>query len=196
MCAQPAADRDAERVDELLHLHFLRVSDVSDSFEKKAFASDIRPGRRRIKNKTLHVDRRACAYVEQTLPEDLLAPEVCPQGLRRPATATPTDDRQRVGPTVSRAAALAAPAPLRVGLVTTSAVPASEQNEVVSNVGSSLHELGNCKRCLFVFSPDGCSVGALCTFCHIWHGRTSRPSKATRERLKRVCTEIANVSDI
>mmetsp|Transcript_62079 Transcript_62079/g.178073 ORF Transcript_62079/g.178073 Transcript_62079/m.178073 type:complete len:252 (-) Transcript_62079:296-1051(-) len=49
MCAQPAADRDAERVDELLHLHFLRVSDVSDSFEKKALASDIHPGRLRLR---------------------------------------------------------------------------------------------------------------------------------------------------
>mmetsp|Transcript_182469 Transcript_182469/g.578247 ORF Transcript_182469/g.578247 Transcript_182469/m.578247 type:complete len:247 (+) Transcript_182469:75-815(+) len=108
--------------------------------------------------------------------------------VRRPATATPADDRQLVGPTVSRAAALAAPAPLQV--------PASEQEKVVSNVGSSLHELGNCKPCLFVFSPDGCSIGALCTFCHIWHGRTSRPSKAKRYRLRRVSTEIANVSDI
>jgi len=56
------------------------------------------------------------------------------------------------------------------------------------SLGTAFHDSGNCKPCLFVRSPAGCSNGADCNFCHLKHARDSfpRPSKAKRDRLKKI----------
>merc|ERR1719253_274323 len=53
--------------------------------------------------------------------------------------------------------------------------------------GSALHESGDCKPCLWVFS-SGCEKGVNCAFCHIYHPRSARlrHSKVKRNRLKKL----------
>lgn len=45
-------------------------------------------------------------------------------------------------------------------------LPASEKEEVLSSVGSSLHGSGACKPCAFFHRSEGCQNGKDCTFCH------------------------------
>lgn len=56
------------------------------------------------------------------------------------------------------------------------------------SVGSAFHVTNNCKPCLFTRkSPNGCTSGYECRFCHFPHEqlRKTRPCKTKRERYKK-----------
>lgn len=64
-----------------------------------------------------------------------------------------------------------------------------EVHALVMSLGSGAHFEGKCKPCLFWYEGH-CTKGETCQFCHIPHDaqqvRRVRPSKKTRERLRKV----------
>lgn len=64
--------------------------------------------------------------------------------------------------------------------------------------GSTGHDTGNCKPCLFVSSPFGCVSGVECGFCHFRHNRSDkpRPSKLKRERFKKYQEKMFSKLDV
>jgi len=67
-------------------------------------------------------------------------------------------------------------------------VPRNSNGEL-SSIGALKHELKACQPCLF-WRQASCTKGLLCTYCHLdkhldEKSKSIRPSKSTRERLKK-----------
>merc|ERR1712007_203791 len=58
--------------------------------------------------------------------------------------------------------------------------------------GSTAHDAGTCKPCLFAFLAPGCSKGYDCEFCHFYHTRHSktRASKSKRARYRMLAERL------
>lgn len=50
------------------------------------------------------------------------------------------------------------------------------------SAGGEFHNEGNCKPCIFFRKTVGCSNGEDCPYCHFYHGRRPRHSKAKRRQ--------------
>lgn len=61
------------------------------------------------------------------------------------------------------------------------------------SVGGEHHNEGNCKPCIFFKKAVGCSNREDCTFCHFYHERRPRHSKA-RRRQQTVSEEIGSAA--
>jgi len=55
-----------------------------------------------------------------------------------------------------------------------------------------------CKQCIFFFTPFGCLMGDACNFCHLEHAHqgNKRPSKAKRDRYRKLFAARAKVANI
>uniref|UniRef100_A0A7S0FYH5 C3H1-type domain-containing protein n=1 Tax=Pyrodinium bahamense TaxID=73915 RepID=A0A7S0FYH5_9DINO len=70
-------------------------------------------------------------------------------------------------------------------------LPASSVRQ--ASVGSELHNLGECKPCLYLNSKVGCYNGQDCKFCHLQHSKKNtrpRPCKATRIQCKQIASML------
>lgn len=63
------------------------------------------------------------------------------------------------------------------------------------SVGGEFHDEGNCKPCIFVRKPVGCSKGEKCSYCHFYHERRPRHSKARRRQAKEEIGSAARTLD-
>lgn len=73
------------------------------------------------------------------------------------------------------------------------AVSMTAYGQPIWSKGSTGHEEGSCKPCLFFQTKVGCNKGVECTFCHIQHKRKerTRPCKGKRDRYKKLVSRIA-----
>lgn len=77
-----------------------------------------------------------------------------------------------------------------------SQVPRDETGNLTS-IGSTLHDEGGCRPCLFVNAKIGCQNGTLCDFCHFPHKRknTPRPCKGKRDRYRKMIVRMETMID-
>jgi len=58
----------------------------------------------------------------------------------------------------------------------------ARQTQPIPSRGSKNHKIGLCRPCKLHFTPNGCTQGSKCNFCHFPHQQTSSMSRSQRER--------------
>lgn len=56
-----------------------------------------------------------------------------------------------------------------------------------------LHNAGECRPCLYYNSKRGCINGDTCRFCHLAHGKKTRPCKSKRTECKQIADMLHTV---
>eukprot|EP00929_Paragymnodinium_shiwhaense_P076515 TRINITY_DN39358_c0_g3_i1.p2 TRINITY_DN39358_c0_g3~~TRINITY_DN39358_c0_g3_i1.p2 ORF type:complete len:246 (-),score=61.11 TRINITY_DN39358_c0_g3_i1:122-859(-) len=64
--------------------------------------------------------------------------------------------------------------------------------------GSELHAEGGCRPCIFYRTPQGCTTGVSCSFCHFEHDLSSRkrPCKMKRQQCKQIARRVEVDSNV
>lgn len=70
---------------------------------------------------------------------------------------------------------------------------AGEGSGGLPSQGSALHDVGECRPCLYLSSKLGCLNGEACRFCHLAHAKKSRPRPCKATRIQ--CKQIASMID-
>jgi len=75
-------------------------------------------------------------------------------------------------------------------------VDPTEDQVDVANIDPAtveLHNSGECRPCLYYNSKRGCMNGANCRFCHLAHGKKTRPCKSKRTECKQIADMLHTV---